>query len=171
MSLQQPENPAAKPRRTPHRMRVKPGAAAEALKASRGLIAPAARALGTSRSSLQTMIKRYARLEKVVREQRGTLGDFAESQMVTLMSEKHWPAIQFYLSTQCRDRGYVLPKGTALNAEVSNTMMISSVIVNAVPSGKYLAEAPGAEIEVDGRSLLGGREVIDVKPDAPDETK
>jgi hypothetical protein len=65
----------------------------------------------------------------------------------------------------------VLPKGTALNAEVSNTMMISSVIVNAVPSGKYLAEAPGAEIEVDGRSLLGGREVIDVKPDAPDETK
>jgi hypothetical protein len=75
------------------------------------------------------------------------MGDFSESKMFELIGEKHWPAIQFYLSTQCRDRGYVLPKGTALNSDVSNTLMIASVVVNAVPSGKFVETTPGMVIE------------------------
>ena len=68
------------------------------------------------------MLKRYARLEAVRQEQRQVMGDFAESKTFELMSEKHWPSIQYYLSTQCKDRGYVLPKGTALNTgEVGST--------------------------------------------------
>jgi hypothetical protein len=139
-------------------MRVKPGEAEAALKASHGLLAPAARALGTTRSSLQTMVKRYARLEKVRQEQRGVMGDFTESKMFELIGEKHWPAIQFYLSTQCRDRGYVLPKGTALNTGDVSNVTINSVIIRTVESGRYLTEPP---VEIDGRSLIGGREAID----------
>jgi hypothetical protein len=78
------------------------------------LLEPAARALGVGRGNLHQMLKRYARLEAVRQEQRQVMGDF-ESKTFESMSEKHWPSIQYYLSTQCKDRGYVLPKGTALN--------------------------------------------------------
>jgi hypothetical protein len=40
-----------------------------------------------------------------------------------------------------------LPKGTALNSDVSNTLMIASVVVNAVPSGKFVETTPGMVIE------------------------
>jgi hypothetical protein len=36
------------------------------------------------------------------------MGDYTESQMFVLIREKHWPSIQYYLSTQCRERGYGL---------------------------------------------------------------
>ena len=94
-----------------------------------GLLEPAARALGVGRGNLHQMLKRYARLEAVRQEQRQVMGDF-ESKTFELMSEKHWPSIQYYLSTQCKDRGYVLPKGTALNTgEVASTMVIQNVTI------------------------------------------
>ena len=99
------------------------------------------------------MIKRYARLEKVVKEQRQVMGDFAESKTFELMAEKHWPSIQYYLSTQCRDRGYILPRGTALGGDVTNsTTVIQNVVVQAVPSGKFLDDDEVLTIEgsVDG---------------------
>jgi hypothetical protein len=153
MSLEQPENSPPKSRRKPHRMRLKPAEAEAALKASRGLLEPAARALGVSRTSLQTMVKRYARLETVRREQRQVLGDFAEGKMVRMMDKEHWPAIQFYLLTQCKDRGYVLPKGTQLGDVTNNTMVVSSVIVQPIEHNKFLDDEPLLTIEgsvVDG---------------------
>ena len=117
------------PRRKPHRLRPKQAEVEAALKASKGLREPAARALGVGRGNLHQMLKRYARLEAVRQEQRQVMGDF-ESKTFESMSEKHWPSIQYYLSTQCKDRGYVLPKGTALNTgEVASTMVIQNVTI------------------------------------------
>jgi hypothetical protein len=109
-------------------MRPKQAEVEAALRASKGLLEPAARALGVGRGNLRQMLKRFARLEAV--QQRQVMGDFAESKTFELMSEKHWPSIQYYLSTQCKDRGYVLPKGTALNTgEVASTMVIQNVTI------------------------------------------
>jgi hypothetical protein len=40
-----------------------------------------------------------------------------------------YKAIAFYLSCVCKDRGYTLPKGAVLTADVSNQVVIGSVIV------------------------------------------
>lgn len=151
MDLQNNENLHQKSpdrRRRPHRMRPTQLQVEAALKASHGLLEPAARSLGTSRGSLHTMIKRYARLEKVVKEQRQVMGDFAELKTFELMAEKHWPSIQYYLSTQCKDRGYVIPKGTTLGGDVTNsTTVIQSVRIEAVPSGRFIDDDEPLTIE------------------------
>jgi hypothetical protein len=87
---------------------LKPAQAEAALKASRGLLEPAARALGVERSSLQSMCKRYARLETVRREQHQIMGDFTESKMFRMIDKEHWPAVAYYLTSQHADRGYAV---------------------------------------------------------------
>lgn len=132
------------------------------MRASHGLLAPAARALGTSRGSLQRMVKRYASLEQARREARATMGDFAEAKQFELIGDRHWPAIQFYLMTQCRDRGYVMPKGTAVGGETTTNITIGAVNIMPIRSGDFVGGGPDA----DGANILGGS-VID--PDEPEK--
>jgi hypothetical protein len=156
----------AKPRRKPYRNRLKPAQAEAALKASRGLLEPAARALGVERSSLQSMCKRYARLETVRREQHQIMGDFTESKMFRMIDKEHWPAIAFYLSQQHKDRGY---RGTVQFGDtVNNSVTIGSVVVK--PSGKFVG-VDGQVIKhesVDAPSVHRGSALIDGKSDEPD---
>jgi hypothetical protein len=115
------------------------------------------------RGNLQRFCKNHARVAAVLREEREKLGDLAEKKMYELIELGDWRAIAFYLSTVCRDRGYVLPKGAMLNTGDSNTnVMISAVNILSVPAGQFV---PGeSEIELDGRAVLGGR-VIDSDPE------
>jgi hypothetical protein len=72
------DQPAQKPRRKPHRLRLQPDEAIVALREHRGLIGPASEALGTSRSNLTTFIRNHSRVAVVLWEEREKLGDVAE---------------------------------------------------------------------------------------------
>jgi hypothetical protein len=59
-----------------------------------------------------------------------------------------------------KDRGFALPRGATLNAEsTTNNVVIGSVVIRPIESGRYLTEAP--RVDLDGRSVLGGSKVID----------
>jgi hypothetical protein len=91
-------------------MRPKQAEVEAALRASKGLLEPAARALGVGRGNLRQMLKRFARLEAVRQEQRQVMGDFAESKTFELMSEKHWPSIQYYLRLSAKTAATSCPR-------------------------------------------------------------
>jgi hypothetical protein len=164
MSLEQPANSPAKPRRRPHRNRVRLADVEAALKASRGLLEPAARAVGTTRGSLTNMLKRYARLETVRREQHQVMGDFAESKLFKLIDRDHFPAVSYYLSNLHKDRGY---SSTGLGGDMVNNVTIGTVNVVSVPSGTFLPAADGVVIGPagDAPSVHRGSKTIDHEPD------
>jgi hypothetical protein len=74
--------------------------------------------------------------------------DFAESRLFGLMGKDHFPSLHLYLTTKCKDRGYALPKGTALNSEVTNNLVIQSVTIEAVKSGDFLDDIKTIEGEL-----------------------
>jgi hypothetical protein len=134
---------AEKPRRRPHRLRASSEEAIAAIRDAHGLLAPAALKLGMSRSNLMAFVRNHSRVAVVLKEERAKMGDFTESKLFELIKARDYRAIAFYLSTQCKDRGYALSKGTALNAEVSN-VTIGTVNILPIRSGEYLASDPNA---------------------------
>jgi hypothetical protein len=87
-----------------------------------GLLYPTAAKLDMTPGNLSTYIKHHPRAQEARRQARQKMGDFTESQQFQLIREKHWPTIQYYLSTQCKDRGYILPRGTQLGGDTVNNM-------------------------------------------------
>lgn len=148
-------------RRKPQRLAPKTDEILAQIALHKGFLTPCAAALGISRSSLVRMFERSSKLAWACRQSREGLIDFTEQKMFQKIAEGDGKMIIFALSTIGRTRGYQLPKGTEVSfGDVSNTT-ISSVVVNAVPSGKFVTGPD--EIQVDGRSLLGGRIVDDGK--------
>ena len=106
------------------------------------------------------MVERSSKLAWACRQSREGLIDFTEQKMFQKIAEGDGKMIIFALSTIGRTRGYQLPRGTEVNfGDVSDTM-VTSVVVNAVPSGQFI-EGPD---DLDGSNILGGR-IIDVEPD------
>ena len=125
----------------------------EILLQEHGLISPAAAKLDLSPRNSRLYIKNHARAKAVQHEARERLGDLAEQRLFKLINEGDWRAISFWLLTMCKSRGYALPKGAAANAETSTTnVMIATVTIQPIESGKWLTSAPGVELE----SVTGG---------------
>jgi hypothetical protein len=118
-----------------------------ALKAEHGVVEAAARRLEMDGGNLRKYIRRHVRCQVVQREAREKLGDLAESKLIALVNAGDYRAISLVLLTICRNRGYVLPKGTALYAETTNNLTIGTVNIVSVPHDRYLSEAPGVLIE------------------------
>src|ERR1700722_956620 len=74
-----------------------------ALERANGLISPAAELMQMDASNLRKFVQYHPKCLAVVRECRSKMKDFAESQALALMREKHWGALQYFLSTQCQD--------------------------------------------------------------------
>jgi len=88
----------------------------EAIRASRGVMSAAARALGVNRVSLYRAVRRYG-LEEVVREAREELLDLVEDRLIQAALEgKPW-AVMFVLKTLGRERGYTTRQEVALAPE------------------------------------------------------
>jgi hypothetical protein len=144
----------------------------DALKATFGFVEPAARLLEMDASNLRKYVRSHPRCVAVQIEAKEKIKDLAESQLVQLLNAKDWRAVQFTLLTLAWDRGYSLPKGTALTGEVINSVTIGSVTVQPIASGHFYDDngrllGPGdAVIDPDGSSILGGR-VIDNEPEKP----
>lgn len=78
----------------------------EALIKAKGFISRAAEHIGCDQSTVRNYIKRYPKLDDVIKEQRETLLDFAESKLISAIDEGNLTAIIFFLKTQGRSRGY-----------------------------------------------------------------
>lgn len=80
---------------------------AKALEAAMGNISVAARAMGYSRSNLHLRIHKSPALQQMMRDQRETMTDNAESSLNrAILGGEGW-AVCFYLKCQGKARGYV----------------------------------------------------------------
>ena len=78
-----------------------------ALEQSRGLIAPAARALGCSRATIRSYIDEYAEVAQAKLDQREAVPDMAENSLYEAIRRGEAWAVCFYLKCVAKDRGYV----------------------------------------------------------------
>ena len=107
------------------------------------------------------MASNHSTVARALRDERDGLIDFTEKKLFQRVNAGDTRAIIFTLSTIGKTRGWTLPRGTEVNfGDVSNTTVIGSVVINSVPSGKFV----GGPDDIDGPNLLGGR-VIDAEPD------
>ena len=117
-------------------------AVCDALRSTHGLVEPAARILGMDGGNLRKYIRTHAKCQAVKIEAREKIKDKAELELFQLLNDHDFKAIQFVLLTLARDRGYVIPKGAAINTgDVSNNVVIQSVTIEAIPSGKFVDDA------------------------------
>jgi hypothetical protein len=79
----------------------------EALEQSKGLIAPAARALGCSRDTIRTYLEEYTAVAQAKLDQREAVTDMAENALYAAILRGEAWAICFYLKCMAKDRGYV----------------------------------------------------------------
>lgn len=79
----------------------------EAIQRHKGLLAPAARDLGVSRSTIYNYVDRYKTIRKAMDDARETNLDFAESKLMQAVNNGNVTAIMFLLKTVGRNRGYV----------------------------------------------------------------
>jgi DNA-binding transcriptional MerR regulator len=94
------EKPAPYRKYTPEQM-------IEALTESRGLIAPAARALGCSRDTIRSYLQEYTAVSQAKDDAKEATKDLAENRLVDAIEDREAWAICFYLKTQAKDRGYI----------------------------------------------------------------
>jgi hypothetical protein len=79
----------------------------KALEESRGLIAPAARALGCSRDTIRTYLEEYTAVAQAKLDQHEAVKDMAENALYAAILRGEAWAICFYLKCMAKDRGYV----------------------------------------------------------------
>jgi DNA-binding transcriptional MerR regulator len=79
----------------------------KALEESKGLIAPAARALGCSRDTIRTYLEEYSAVAQAKLDQREAVTDMAENALYAAILRGEAWAICFYLKCMAKDRGYV----------------------------------------------------------------
>jgi DNA-binding transcriptional MerR regulator len=80
---------------------------ANALTEARGLISPAARALGCSGQTVRNYIKKHPTLAEVSEEEREKFIDIAEARLFQKVNEGNVTCIIFALKTVGKHRGYV----------------------------------------------------------------
>lgn len=78
-----------------------------ALRAKRGMVYLAARALQCDAKTIYNAMKRHPEIREARDEQRGQMVDAAEASLHKLIIDGNVPATIFFLKTQARDRGYV----------------------------------------------------------------
>ena len=79
----------------------------QAIKNSAGIIKAVAERLETSRTAVYNYINKHKFAQGLLLEERETTGDLAETGLISLIKEKDFKAIKYYLSTKCKDRGFV----------------------------------------------------------------
>jgi hypothetical protein len=85
---------------------LKAGPVAQALRKHKGNMACVARQFGVTRSGVKRFVDARPSLREVLLECREAMKDTAESALYEAVAEGEAWAVQFYLRTQGRDRGY-----------------------------------------------------------------
>lgn len=103
--------------------RYKPEKVIEALKATRGMVALAADALGCSRQTVHEYVEAYPEIKEVVEGFRERLLDVAELKLEKAIREEQAWAITFTLKTIGKRRGYADNK-TEVSVESAPTIRV-----------------------------------------------
>ena len=74
---------------------------------SGGFVTAIARHVGCSRQTVYSAIENYATVRQAIHDEKETLKDMVEGQLLTQIKEGNTTAAIFYLKTQAKDRGYV----------------------------------------------------------------
>ena len=88
----------------------------ESIKKHHGLLSVVAEDLGISSSSLSRVASRRAIVGRALHDAREKMGDYAESKLFKLIEQGNQRAIEFYLSSCHRRRGYGVQSGEALSS-------------------------------------------------------
>ena len=96
----------------PGKTNLQPDEVCRVIREEHGLLGPAAERLGVSRTVLRHYVLARQKCSVALKEARDTLGDKAEQKLYNLIEAGDYRAIVFYLTTMCKDRGYVLPRGS-----------------------------------------------------------
>lgn len=110
---------------------------AAAIKKARGLLSAAAEALGVDRRTVYRAIERWPDLQAVVEEARERMTDLAEASLYQKVTAGEPWAVQFYLKTQGKHRGYV--ERTEF-AGVGDQPITVNVTRRVVPSPEKVAD-------------------------------
>jgi hypothetical protein len=78
-----------------------------ALEQSKGMIAPAARALGCDRNTIKRYMKEYTAIAQAIADEREHTTDRAELKLYEAIECGEAWAICFYLKCMAKDRGYI----------------------------------------------------------------
>ncbi len=78
----------------------------EALRETKGLVSVAARKLGCEPSTVRVYIRRYPTVAQAVKDSRESITDLAETRLWAAIDRGEPWAVQFWLRTQARERGY-----------------------------------------------------------------
>ncbi len=79
---------------------------AEVLRETKGLVSVAARKIGCQPGTVRAYIKRYPTVALVVKDSRESITDLAETRLWAAIDRGEPWAVQFWLRTQARERGY-----------------------------------------------------------------
>ena len=88
----------------------------------KGFVTQICKAAGISRQTFYNRIEKNDKLKAKLDASREEIIDFAESKLLELIREKHYPSIRFYLETQGKDKGYTI------KTEVENKHTIQNII-------------------------------------------
>ena len=95
---------------------------AQLIKTSKGFVTTICKNAGISRVAFYKRMKNNPKLQQVLDDAREGIVEFAESKLLKLIEEGHYPSIRFYLETQAKHKGYTIKQ------EVNNTHTIKNII-------------------------------------------
>ena len=78
----------------------------DALQQTKGMVYVAAQRLGCSPDTIKARMAKSEKIRAVAEAERGRMGDTAELKLIEAIHDGQPWAIQFYLKTQAKDRGY-----------------------------------------------------------------
>jgi|TARA_A100001201_G_scaffold110316_1_gene94355 hypothetical protein len=88
----------------------------------KGFVTRICKSAGISRQAFYSRLENHPKLKRKLDESRDEIIDFAESKLIELINEKHYPSIRFYLETQGKDKGYTI------KTEVDNKHTIQNIL-------------------------------------------
>ena len=88
----------------------------------KGFVTRICKSAGISRQAFYRRLENYPKLKEKLDASRDEIVDFAESKLIELINEKHYPSIRFYLETQGKDKGYVIKQ------EIDNKHTINNIL-------------------------------------------
>jgi hypothetical protein len=118
-----------------------------AIHAARGMITIAADSLGCHPETIRNYAKRHATVEQALREARDRTTDMAESKLFDAINAGESWAIQFYLRSQGKDRGYNEQINLRIQIEQTARQIADEF---AMTPAEILAEAEAYLLEASG---------------------
>ena len=88
----------------------------------KGFVPRICKSAGISRQAFYRRLENYPKLKEKLDASRDEIIDFAESKLIELINEKHYPSIRFYLETQGKHKGYVVKQ------EIDNKHTINNIL-------------------------------------------